>query len=44
MPGKEKGVNVPLPGRMREGLIDKVTTEMGHKGRGLPNGEGIKAF
>lgn len=41
---KDRGGTEPLPGGIREGLIDKVTTDMGHKGRCLPDREGIKAF
>lgn len=41
---KDRGGTDPLPGGIREGLIDKVTTDMGHKGRCLPDREGIKAF
>lgn len=28
-----EGGRAPLPGEIREGLIDEVTTQVGHKGR-----------
>lgn len=41
---KDRGGTASLPGEVRERLIDEVTTEMGHKGRSLPDVERIEAF
>lgn len=41
---KDRGGTASLPGEVREGLIDKVTTEMGHKERSLPDVERMEAF
>lgn len=44
VPWEDRGGTAAPPRGIQEGLMDEVTTKMGHRGRRLPDGEGIKAF